>query len=72
MEIMSTIAAVQSLIHTHAQLTGPQLEMAGAPLIQGLSQVLPKSNIPPQLVTEVAAALADGLNRYVIGVPKPA
>jgi hypothetical protein len=71
-EINMTVQQVQILIRTHQRLSGPQLEMAASPMIMGLSQLFPTWSIPSELIRDVAAALANAINRYVLRLPTPA
>lgn len=64
------VAAFVALIAAKQQLTGPEVIATVQPLIMTLQSGF-NVNLPTALVTDIAAATADAVNKYVFKVTAP-
>ena len=65
LEVAETVTAVGGLIALKQKLTGPELQAAISPAVNGLQTTFGVT-APAALVTDICNSAADAINRYVI------
>lgn len=61
---VAVVGSIQHLVNGSEPLTGQAIVTTISPVIMGIQMLLPKLNIPSDLVLDVANAAADSINRY--------
>ena len=65
---IAIISAITGVLHLNISATNPltaaALVVLATPVLAGVQALLPKANIPPALVQDIAQAIADAVNSY--------
>jgi hypothetical protein len=61
---VASVGTLQHLVKDPAPVTTLELVGIAQPVIQAVEAIFPKVNVPMDLVSEIATAAADAINRY--------
>jgi hypothetical protein len=66
---LQVVGVIQHLVSGTTPVSGTDLANAVQPILMGVKGLVPKANIPTELVLDIANGAADAINRYYKKIP---